>query len=673
GARCGCCFLLRPRTKCMMKLSFPHQLVWQAVLLLSLISLQLIHAQVSVCGTKTSCGDCIQVPDCKWCSKLKTNASTTSKVQCFASSKNLSDICFSETSEYVENPEQTEDIIQDQPLTETENIDDSRRPIQLKPQEVNLKLRKGMVYSLEVEYVQAEQYPVDLYYLMDLSNSMKDDKENVAGLGKTIATELLKHTRKQCIMRICRINLPFIRNLVKTLKNPCTAQEPCATPYSFKNDLPLTDKFKQFQIGVDGALISGNIDSPEGGFDGLMQVMKCKNQIGWDDNVRKIVVFSTDASFHFAGDGKLAGVVIPNDEQCHLNNTNEYKDFLEYDYPSVSQINKVAKEENINIIFAIAGAKHRELYTDLSSQIEASSMGILSRSSTDVVDLVVNQYKAISSKIEIKDNTAELGGQLALEVEAKCPRDTDYVKKRSCDNLKTGDRVDLRLNITLLSCKESDPLKLVVQTAQDNITIQVETLCKCNCEMEPNHPLNIKNSTECGNDGSLICGVCDCDQDFYGKNCQCQIGHGHSSSEEDRENCYKDGDEKECSGNGHCSCGQCECKERKLIKKICDSFQNMLFSDALGCGITGEQRSFNNDTCNSTPAIRALNCHEYKLPSSCMCTPTAALCNKDTVKLVKICACFQCTFSGLSRKDSVNLVNISVCNQRACEKLGGSG
>ena len=32
----------------------------------------------------------------------------------------------------------------------------------------------------------AENYPVDLYYLMDLSNSMADDKEKLAALGNKI-------------------------------------------------------------------------------------------------------------------------------------------------------------------------------------------------------------------------------------------------------------------------------------------------------------------------------------------------------------------------------------------------------------------------------------------------------------------------------------------------------
>ncbi len=34
----------------------------------------------------------------------------------------------------------------------------------------------GQTYDLSVQYEQAEDYPVDLYYLMDLSKSMEDDK-----------------------------------------------------------------------------------------------------------------------------------------------------------------------------------------------------------------------------------------------------------------------------------------------------------------------------------------------------------------------------------------------------------------------------------------------------------------------------------------------------------------
>lgn len=44
-----------------------------------------------------------------------------------------------------------------------------------------------------------------------------------------------------------------------------------------------------------------------------------QDQIGWR-NVTRLLVFSTDAGFHFAGDGKLGGIVLPNDGKCHLEN-----------------------------------------------------------------------------------------------------------------------------------------------------------------------------------------------------------------------------------------------------------------------------------------------------------------------------------------------------------------
>lgn len=41
-----------------------------------------------------------------------------------------------------------------------------------------------------MNYAQAEDYPVDLYYLMDLSNSMEDDKEKLSKLGNLLAESM---------------------------------------------------------------------------------------------------------------------------------------------------------------------------------------------------------------------------------------------------------------------------------------------------------------------------------------------------------------------------------------------------------------------------------------------------------------------------------------------------
>lgn len=57
---------------------------------------------------------------------------------------------------------------------------------------------------------------------------------------------------------------------------------------------------------VKDAPVSGNLDAPEGGFDAIMQAVVCRDQIGWRDQARRLLVFSTDAGFHYAGDGKVS-------------------------------------------------------------------------------------------------------------------------------------------------------------------------------------------------------------------------------------------------------------------------------------------------------------------------------------------------------------------------------
>ena len=43
------------------------------------------------------------------------------------------------------------------------------------------------MFKLKVKYAQAEDYPVDLYYLMDLSKSMEDDKAKLSALGNLLS------------------------------------------------------------------------------------------------------------------------------------------------------------------------------------------------------------------------------------------------------------------------------------------------------------------------------------------------------------------------------------------------------------------------------------------------------------------------------------------------------
>ncbi len=52
----------------------------------------------------------------------------------------------------------------------------------------------GLPQTFQLYFKRAVGYPVDLYYLMDLSYSMKDDLKNVKQLGNSLLTELNKIT-----------------------------------------------------------------------------------------------------------------------------------------------------------------------------------------------------------------------------------------------------------------------------------------------------------------------------------------------------------------------------------------------------------------------------------------------------------------------------------------------
>lgn len=53
---------------------------------------------------------------------------------------------------------------------------------------------KGEAQTFNLKFKRAEDYPIDLYYLMDLSFSMKDDLENVKNLGTDLMTKMKKIT-----------------------------------------------------------------------------------------------------------------------------------------------------------------------------------------------------------------------------------------------------------------------------------------------------------------------------------------------------------------------------------------------------------------------------------------------------------------------------------------------
>ncbi|KAI8035233.1 integrin beta-PS isoform X2 [Drosophila gunungcola] len=450
--------------------------------------------------------------------------------------------------------------------------------VQIMPQSVKLQLRVNEKHNLKVSYSQAGGYPVDLYYLMDLSKSMEDDKENLSELGDKLSETMRSITSNFRLgfgSFVDKVLMPYVSTIKKNLNEPC---EKCSAPYGYHNAMALSTDTYKFSQEVKSAKVSGNLDAPEGGFDAIMQAIACRQQIGWREQARRLLVFSTDAGFHYAGDGKLGGVIAPNDGECHLSPLGDYTHSTEQDYPSISQINQKVKDNAINIIFAVTASQY-SVYQKLVGQIQGSSAAILSSDSSNVVDLVREEYAKISSSVEMKDNAT---GDVKITYFSSCVHGPE-MQTSKCDNLTVGQQVSFTAQIQVLKCPE-DPrdwtqtINISPVGINETMQIQLEMLCACPCE-KPGSIGYQEHSKSCSEHGTSMCGICNCDENHFGNICECSamdvtLKNGNDAS------CRADNNSTtDCSGRGNCVCGACECFKRSNPEEVisgplceCDNF-----------------------------------------------------------------------------------------------------
>lgn len=155
----------------------------------------------------------------------------------------------------------------------------------------------------------------------------------------------------------------------------------------------MTNNFKHFQTIVNESSFGSNYDTQEGILDALAQVIVCKNEIGWRNESRKIIIVLTDQSYHVAGDGKWAGIFQPYDGKCYTVD-GVYSKELEMDYPSVNIINKLASEDEI-IIFFVVGQDVQNIYESLTNSISGSKIGTYSGNEGKIVQILKSTYEVM--------------------------------------------------------------------------------------------------------------------------------------------------------------------------------------------------------------------------------------------------------------------------------------
>uniref|UniRef100_A0A8C9JK73 Integrin beta n=1 Tax=Panthera tigris altaica TaxID=74533 RepID=A0A8C9JK73_PANTA len=415
----------------------------------------------------------------------------------------------------------------------------------------------GEPQQLRVRFLRAEGYPVDLYYLMDLSYSMKDDLERVRQLGQDLLARLQEVTHS---VRIGELGLYLQKPLLSLtvpskLHHPCpTRLERCQPPFSFRHVLSLTSDAKAFEREVGRQSVSGNLDSPEGGFDAILQAALCQEQIGWR-NVSRLLVFTSDDTFHTAGDGKLGGIFMPSDGHCHLDSNGLYSRSPEFDYPSVGQVAQALSAANIQPIFAVTSAT-LPVYQELSKLIPKSAVGELSEDSSNVVQLIMDAYNSLSSTVTLEHSPLPPGVHISYESQCGGPeeREREAGDRGQCNEVRINQTVNFLVTIQATHClSEPHLLRLRALGFSEELTVELHTLCDCNCsDTQPRAP-------HCSDgQGLLQCGVCSCNSGRLGRLCECS--EAELSSPDLESGCRApNGTGPLCSGKGRCQCGRCSC------------------------------------------------------------------------------------------------------------------
>merc|ERR1719494_639704 len=110
---------------------------------------------------------------------------------------------------------------------------------------------------------------------------MKDDLKNLTKLALDIADvigDITKNYRLGFGSFVDKPVAPFIQ--IDTKERPCAT---CVPTFGFKHNFRFSKDAESFKRAIEDQKTSINLDSPEGGFDALMQATVCKDAIGWQD------------------------------------------------------------------------------------------------------------------------------------------------------------------------------------------------------------------------------------------------------------------------------------------------------------------------------------------------------------------------------------------------------
>jgi len=464
--------------------------------------------------------------------------------------------------------------------TQSKKLPDRGANKNISPEKYSVEARPKI--TVDVKFTaKKEAVPVDIYFLVDQSNSMAGERDTLAKLSKSIGAKIKELTPRG-------FRLGFGAFFEKPI--PPFSQRLTNRNYDFIHYLSMTDNLVQFENSVKTSELKGNHDTPEAGLDALMQVIRCKEIIGWKDDITHIIILLTDAPYHFAGDGILAGLWKPYDtSKCKLekDGRNHVYNSLEHDYPSLSEVNYWLAQEKKNLIFGTADVVTK-LYKDLGdNNVITSTAGDMGDgkpgSDQKMLDLITTEYSKIKDSIKIV-KTVPNEDLINITVSSNCKIGKPEANSFTCKKINVGQSVEFTAHIELKPEICNSPSKKyevsveVFGQPNSKLTIDLTPICDCGCE-KSRPQVDQNNRCTKGNALGIKCGACECKDNFSGEFCQCEAGTAGTG--EDLSKC-NDGNNRVCGDRGKCECGECIC-DPKYSGRFCQCEVDTCKKDTQDC------------------------------------------------------------------------------------------
>ncbi|KAJ0054955.1 hypothetical protein NL108_008665, partial [Boleophthalmus pectinirostris] len=511
-------------------------------------------------------------------------------------------------------------------------VDATISSTQVSPQDISIQLRPGSQASVILAVKQLERYPVDLYYLVDVSASMQENLDHLKTVGVALSLQMTQHSSDLWVgfgSFVDKPVSPYINVHPSKINNPCSDYEiRCRPAHGFHHVLSMTGNMSEFTRVIKRQRISGNMDTPEGGLDAMLQAAVCHKAVGWRPEAKRLLLLMTDQPSHLALDSRLAGIVTPNDGLCHLEN-NIYTASTVMDHPSLSQLSDKLLENHIYSIFAIEKQQY-QWYKELVRWLPGTYLGKLGLfQASNLTELVVGAYKELLSEVAVTVSLNDrASSRFWVSVSPLCPNGST-ANQQSCSRVQPGQTVYFNITVGMHSCPdngEDEDISLTVRPVgyNESSVIRIRSKCRCCCEStghchnssqafceetgqeqrDPSLNLSCQSAGSdlmCSGRGTCECGRCVCDQSrlgtVYGKYCEkddfscpyfrglicgghgdCVLGECVCKNDWTGDSCEcpasstscQSPDGLLCSGHGECVCGRCVCSDSRRSGSFCE-------------------------------------------------------------------------------------------------------